>query len=385
MLPHRSSAWPLTWVALALVTYATLHPWRGWHWPEHQAFSWLLPKLSNEVLDDLIGNLLGYVPLGLVMCLAFLRSGSNAFWAAMRTLLFCSAWSYSLELIQFTLPARVPSISDWTLNTLGAAWGALAAVTIHALGLVDIWHKLREKWFIPQAGHGLALIWMWPLGLLFPPPLPLGQGQLLPPVRLALVEWTKDTPWQAWLLPEDPLMLWDRIHLAAVRSEWLVVIEALTVAAGLMAPMCVACAFARPRVTRLLLLSGAVLVALFTTTVSTAINFGVQHALTWVSLPVVVGMLLGSVGGVVLVDRTRTTCASLGVVVLLALICLIHLAPVDPYYAQTLQAWEHGRFIRFHGLSRWFGVLWPYVALAWLVGRLIQPEAQSEPVPTMPP
>ena len=74
--------------------------------------------------------------------------------------------------------------------------------------------------------------------------------------------------------------------------------------------------------------------------------------------------------GMLLVDRSRTACAALGVMVLLALIGLIHLAPPDPYYAQTLQAWEHGRFIRFHGLSRWFGVLWPYVALIWLLGRL---------------
>jgi len=49
---------------------------------------------------------------------------------------------------------------------------------------------------------------------------------------------------------------------------------------------------------------------------------------------------------------------------------LIHLAPTDPYYAQTLQSWEHGRFVRFHGLSRWFGLLWPYVALGWLLVRL---------------
>ncbi len=372
MSVHRSSAWPLTWVALTLITYATLHPWSGWHWPEPQAFSWVLPKLPHEVLNDLIGNLLGYLPLGLVMCLAFLRSGVGALRAAVMSVAFGSGWSYSLELIQYALPARVPSISDWTLNTLGAAWGALAAVTIHALGVVDVWHRWREKWFIPQAGHGLALIWLWPLGLLFPPPLPLGQGQLWPTLRVHLVEWTRDTPWQSWLLPDDPLLLWGQLHETAVRPEWLGWSEIATVALGLMAPMCVACAFARPRVTRMLLLTGAVLVAVATTTVSTAVNFGVQHALTWVSVPVVWGLLLGSLGGVVLVDRSRTTCAALGVFVLLGLIGLIHLAPVDPYYAQTLQAWEHGRFIRFHGLSRWFGLLWPYVALTWLLVRLFQ-------------
>ncbi|MDE2078603.1 MAG: VanZ family protein, partial [Burkholderiales bacterium] len=341
------------------------------------AFSWVLPKLPNEVLDDLIGNLLGYLPLGLIMCLAHLRSGSTTFGAAVKTLLVCSAWSYAMELIQFTLPTRVPSISDWSLNTLGAAWGALAAVTVHALGLVDAWHRLREEWFIPQAGHGLALIWLWPLGLLFPPPVPLGQGQLWPPLRLMLIEWTQDTPWQDWLVPDDPLALWAHTGPLASHPAWSSGVQILTVALGLLAPMCVACAFARPRITRLVLLSGAVLVAVGTTTLSTAINYGVQYALTWVSIPVVWGLMLGALGGVVLIDRSRTACAALGMLVLVGLIGLIHLAPADPYYAQTLQSWEQGRFIRFHGLARWFGLLWPYVALVWLGVRLVQRDTET--------
>ena len=49
---------------------------------------------------------------------------------------------------------------------------------------------------------------------------------------------------------------------------------------------------------------------------------------------------------------------------MVGLLILVHQAPSDPYYAQTLQAWENGRFVRFHGLSRWFGLLWPFVALS---------------------
>jgi len=51
--------------------------------------------------------------------------------------------------------------------------------------------------------------------------------------------------------------------------------------------------------------------------------------------------------------------------------------PSEPYCAQTLQAWESGRFIRFHGLSRWFGLLWPFVALAWLLARLVGRDAPA--------
>ena len=375
MPEHRSAAWPLTWVAVALVVYATLHPLTGWQWPASHSFTWVLPKHRHEVANDLVGNILGYLPLGLILCLAHLRSGRSALWAVPLTLLPASALSYALELAQFALPNRVPSVTDWMLNTLGAAWGTLAAVTVHALGLVDGWHRLRERWFIPQAGMGLVLLWLWPLGLLFPPPLPLGEGQLWPHVRLALVDWMADTPWQAWLLPDDPLSLWASVNMSGVSAMWAAPIEALTVAAGMLAPLCLACAVARSPRPRL------VMSAIGASVLSAALNFGPPHAFSWVTLPTSVGLLVGAAGGMLLVQRSRMTCAVLGVGVLLALIGLIHLAPLDPYYAQTLQAWEQGRFIRFHGLSRWFGILWPYVALGWLLTRLWGREGRPAPTP----
>jgi hypothetical protein len=36
----------------------------------------------------------------------------------------------------------------------------------------------------------------------------------------------------------------------------------------------------------------------------------------------------------------------------------------------TLQTWEQGQFIRFHGLIQWLGWLWPYALLLYLVNRL---------------
>jgi hypothetical protein len=185
------------------------------------------------------------------------------------------------------------------------------------------------------------------------------------------MELTQDTPLQEWILPADPLTMWSSFHSAVVSSSWASAIDTLTTAAGLMAPLCVACALARPQSLRLALMSALVLLAIAVTALSTALNFGPAHAFSWLTMPSALGMLLGALGGMVLMRRTRTTCAAWGVLMVLALIGLIHLAPMDPYYAQTLQAWENGRFIRFHGLSRWFGILWPYVALLWLIGRLL--------------
>jgi hypothetical protein len=60
----------------------------------------------------------------------------------------------------------------------------------------------------------------------------------------------------------------------------------------------------------------------------------------------------------------------LGFAALAVLVTLVARAPADPYYAASLQGWEQGRFIRFHGLAQWVGWLWPYAAMVWLLGRM---------------
>jgi hypothetical protein len=35
-----------------------------------------------------------------------------------------------------------------------------------------------------------------------------------------------------------------------------------------------------------------------------------------------------------------------------------------------LQSWEQGRFVRFNGLAEWLGWLWPYAAIALVLGRI---------------
>jgi hypothetical protein len=47
---------------------------------------------------------------------------------------------------------------------------------------------------------------------------------------------------------------------------------------------------------------------------------------------------------------------------LVVLLSWLNRAPASPYFAQSLEVWEQGRFIRFHGLSQWLGWLWPYAA-----------------------
>jgi len=76
----------------------------------------------------------------------------------------------------------------------------------------------------------------------------------------------------------------------------------------------------------------------------------------------------------------RSAAAALGLVVLTALVVVVAQAPLDAYRAASLQAWEQGRFIRFHGAAQWVGWLWPYAALVLLFARLaVEPRGASSP------
>ena len=115
---------------------------------------------------------------------------------------------------------------------------------------------------------------------------------------------------------------------------------------------------------------GAAAVTAGLLTLSTALNFGPQHALAWLAPGTLPGLALGLAAALLLAPLPRRLAAGLGLVVLTALVMLVARAPADPYFASSLQRWEQGRFIRFHGLAQWVGWLWPYAAGLWLLGRL---------------
>jgi hypothetical protein len=106
------------------------------------------------------------------------------------------------------------------------------------------------------------------------------------------------------------------------------------------------------------------------TTLSTALNFGPQHALAWSTNPALLAFGCGMLVAAILAIVPPRICAGLGLVALTALVVLLAHAPTDPYFSQSLQSWEQGRFIRFHGAAQWVGWLWPYAALAYLLARV---------------
>jgi VanZ family protein len=362
---QRSSAAPLALVYAALVLYAGLYPFAGWRWPPGPSLGTLLLLPWPPWRDpfDVWSNVLGYLPLGALLYLAQVRSGRSSWQALLLALLAASALSYLTEVTQQFLPRRVPSRVDWALNSAGAAAGTALAALLQTLGLLQRWQALRERWFVHDSAGGLSLLALWPVGLLFPTPVPLAVGHLAGPLRDALTGWFEDAPWASGFV--------ELLRGATLASQPLPPIsEGLVQSLGLLAPCLVAFSVTRRGPRRAILVAGLLALGVLATTLSTAMSFGPINALAWLTpqtLPALaVGTALAALAA--LLDARAT--AGLGLAVLGALVVLVNQAPLDPYFAESLQSWEQGRFIRFHGLALWIGWLWPYVAMTWLLSRL---------------
>jgi hypothetical protein len=130
---------------------------------------------------------------------------------------------------------------------------------------------------------------------------------------------------------------------------------------------------------RVAVAAGAWALGLLGMTLSTVLNFGPSHALGWLAPSTLPGLGLGMLLALLAAALPLRVVAGAGLMALTGLVVGVAQAPADPYFAQSLQAWEQGRFVRFHGLAQWVGWLWPYGAMAWLFTRLGAHHNQGHP------
>ena len=363
--PGHRAALPLLLAWAAMVVYASWFPLTGWRWPAAGPFTGLLrlpwPRWHDPF--DVVANLLGYVPLGVLLALSLTHGPGDGARTWRRSVLLASGLSYLLEVGQGLLPQRVPSLLDWLLNSAGAVAGATLGLWIERAGSWNWWQRTGDHWFAQHSRTGMALLLLWPLGLLFPTPVALGLGHVWEPmsevVHEAATRLAGVAPWLQWL-DTGP------VHAARLSAP----AEVLAVALGLWGPCLLTYSMARPGVRRVWLVLGASALAFGVTTLSTALNFGPQHALAWCTSTSLAGLGLGGVLALLTLGSGRRMAAGLGLVAITAGLAMVAQAPADPYYAQSLHDWEQGRFIRFHGLAQWIGWSWPYLATLWLLRQI---------------
>jgi len=94
-------------------------------------------KADRNYAVDVMMNIAGFVPLGLVVC-SYLTWTKSSWRAMLYAVIACGILSLVIEVLQYYIPRRSSGITDIITNTLGAALGA-------ALARVSLTRLLLEK------------------------------------------------------------------------------------------------------------------------------------------------------------------------------------------------------------------------------------------------
>ncbi len=368
---HKTSAWPLSGAYAVLVVYASLYPFTGWRNQDIVPWEFLFAPWPRYWTGfDLVANVVGYVPLGFLLALSFLRRGQVRYFAGhpnMAAIAIAVAagtvLSFTMETLQNYLPSRVSSNVDFGLNVAGTLLGAGLAAGLELAGVLAHWSRIRERWFIPEARGALVLLALWPFALLFPAAVPFGLGQVLERLETAIADWLLDTPFLEWL-PVRDVELQPLVPAA----------ELLCVALGAFVPCLLGYTILRSTGRRAAFALGTIALGVAATALSSALSWGPSHAWAWLSLPVRLGLLFGLLLSLLMLGVPRRSCAAVLLLALVVHLSLLNQAPASAYFTNTLQAWEQGRFIRFNGLGQWLGWVWPYAVLVYVLVRVSRPD-----------
>jgi len=359
---QRTTAWTLAWLCVLVTIYASLYPFEDWRNQNIAPWSFVSAPWPNYLTTfDLWSNFLGYLPLGFWLCLAALRTGTSRWRAWAMGFVLASALSFTMESLQSFLPVRVPSQVDWLCNSLGGACGALLAAMLEKRGWLYHWAQFRQNWLAKDSSGSLVLMVLWPPALLFPSAVPLGLGHVLERLRSLLLQ---DFPDWLWLQQMPPDGFFQTLSPR---------MEMLCVALGLAVPALLGFGVLRSQRQRLVWVLFVGLVAVLFNALSAALTYGPAHAWFWLNQPVFAGLGLGVLLAVLSIKLSVRWSLGLMVLAQLLLLTWVNQLHASAYLEQTVQTWEQGRFIRFHGLSQWLSWLWPWALLAWgLVGWVRQ-------------
>lgn len=349
-----------------LVIYASLYPFNF----QPQAvgpFDYLLAPLPRYMtLFDVVVNVIGYMPLGVLVVMA-LHPTWRGTRAVLSALVVGTLLSGGMEALQTYLPSRIASNVDVATNAMGALIGGAIATPLTSPVLDRGWLRhWRFAWFDRNASVVLILLALWPLAQAYPQQFLFGNGDLVRQIWLWQEQAVTDTilewlPGLAGLI--DHL---DALDAVAGQIMWETVVTACgTLAAGLLLTLPMRRAAPRGWLLCVLLLGGLVVKA-----AAAAWQFSPANALDWVTPGALDGLVLGAILLMVLAWTPRLLRGLMVFVALALMIVLVNVLPANPYYEVALQAWRQGQYVHFNVLARWLSWTWPYLVLVYLLSLL---------------
>ncbi len=351
---RRTTAWMLSWLCVLVICYASLYPFEDWRNQDIAPWFFVIaPWPTYNTWFDIASNLLGYTPLGFWLCLAGMRSQYGRWPSWLMAAFSACLLSFCMESLQSFLPVRVPSKLDWLLNTTGGMAGALVALVLERRGWLYRWSQFRRHWLSHDAGVSLVLLALWPIALLYPVTVPLGLGHVADQLRRLLYDWSPQLESQF------------ANALDAISQPLTPGLEMLCVALGLLLPGLLAVSHCRKPGQRISAALVMLALAVVGNTLSATLTYGPEHAWYWLTPQSGCGLAVGLCAMMLMLNWSEQRLVLCLLLSLLLQLMLLNLSPVSTYYEQTMQTWEQGRFIRFHGLTPWLNWLWPWALLLW--------------------
>jgi len=355
-LARQALAW---WVAL--VVYGSLYPLSGWTDIGVGPFAYLTAPIPQWLTAfDLITNVLGYMPLGILVVLA-VYPVLRTYWAVLLAMVTGMLLSGTMEAIQTYLPTRVASNLDLATNTLGALMGAMLTVPFTS-ALLDrgVLRRLRFQWFERYAGKVLALILLWPFAQMYPQPFLFGLGDW--PSRLWAIA---DQGVRDRVLDLLPALAQLPLGLAALADSH--VWEAIITALGLLGGGLLSSLPMRQKAPRTRLVIGLLVVTLLLKTGVNALQ-STGDVLDWMTGGAAAGLAVGFLLLFAALPLPHPVRAGVAFGALLVSLLLVNLLPLNPYWAGVQSGWRAGQYRHLNDLAQWLAAVWPYVAIAWLLG-----------------
>jgi len=337
---------------VVLVIYASFTPWTGWRDVGVGAFAYLTAPWPERVTRfDVIVNVLGYMPVGLLVVLA-LYPQPRGIAAVLIALAAGTLLSGSVEALQTFLPRRVSSNIDLAANVTGTLAGAILGAW-RAQALIDRGRllELRYAWFARDASIPLILLALWPIAQIPAVSMLFAMG----PTDASLLDWAHERG-----------LTWLPARGAWTPAEFIVAEAAVTTAAVLAVGL-TAAASMQPRAPRARLVLAMIGVALFGKTLAYGVRFGGEHVFAWMTPGAIGGLVIGVLTAVVASWGPPRAVARLALLATLGLIVAVGLIPENPYFAHWQSQWRTGRLAHFNALGEWVAFAWPFAAMSWLV------------------
>ncbi len=329
---------------LALVVHASLYPFAGWRAPAESATEFVFADWPFYLTaSDVVLNVLGYFPLGLLFTLVLMdrmRSSGAAILGALATVLV----SFVLELLQAWLPARIPSNVDLMSNTAGGVLGALAAGAFGSRWLLsgDL-YRLRERHFQPgpSADIGFVLLAFWLITQLNAEIWLFGNGDL------------------RHFMPGEV-----GVSYSAQSYRYL---EAAVAALNFAGVGCLVTAMARSLGGAAITMAVLSAMALGLKSIASAALFIPGNPKLWLTQGSMAGLAAGILLWMLLARLSRPALVRAALVFFILATVTVNLAPENPYLVAAIKVLQGGYYHGINGLTRLLSAAWPFAAVAYLL------------------